>query len=471
MKRAIITVGLGFGDEGKGATVDYLTRQYGADLVVRYCGGSQAGHNVQLPDGRRHTFSQFGAGTLVPASGRPRTYLGPNVILDPPALRREAQHLAELGVADPIGLVSAHPRCLVTTPWLKLLNQLRELSRGEARHGSCGQGIGEARRYWLRHGEDSVFVSDLAAIHVLRRKLELQRQRILLELQEFLDRIPSHSLRELEVWALSAEAVARDLYEAAGEGIRIDEEVPDYHTAIFEGAQGVLLDEYRGFHPYTTWSTVTAQHAWELVHQTGAEAVAVLGVTRAYTTRHGEGPLPTFCPDLTARLADPGNPPNRWQGSLRCGWLDLPLLRYAALVAGPLDGLVVNHLDQVPKTACLVCEAYRNATLSPCPAPQLSWQGELTQALGHADPVLLPGDADRIVDLLNRIAPVVLTGSGPTHEQRTSTGLRFRRRRSEGTVSEEVTDGAGAGPPSVLTGSAIMRPEWFPGRSHPRWSR
>src|ERR1700731_673121 len=64
MRRAIVTVGMGFGDEGKGATVDFLCRPHGADLVVRYSGGSQAGHNVQLPDGRRHTFSQFGAGTL-----------------------------------------------------------------------------------------------------------------------------------------------------------------------------------------------------------------------------------------------------------------------------------------------------------------------------------------------------------------------------------------------------------------------
>src|SRR5947209_17368638 len=93
MKRVIITVGLGFGDEGKGATVDFLTRKYEADLVVRYCGGSQAGHNVQLPDGRRHTFSQFGAGTLAESSRPPRTYLGPNMIIDPPALGREAQHL------------------------------------------------------------------------------------------------------------------------------------------------------------------------------------------------------------------------------------------------------------------------------------------------------------------------------------------------------------------------------------------
>src|ERR1051325_8955786 len=98
MKRAIITVGLGFGDEGKGATVDFLSRRYEADLVVRYCGGPQAGHNVELPDGRRHTLSQFGAGPLVEGLPRPRTYLGPNVIIDPPALLREAQHLSELGV-------------------------------------------------------------------------------------------------------------------------------------------------------------------------------------------------------------------------------------------------------------------------------------------------------------------------------------------------------------------------------------
>src|SRR5439155_16622997 len=116
MKRAIITVGLGFGDEGKGATVDFLARRLEADLVVRYCGGSQAGHNVELPDGRRHTFSQFGAGTLAEGvSGRPRTYLGPNVVIDPPAIQREAEHLAELGVEGPFRLLTVHPRCLVTT--------------------------------------------------------------------------------------------------------------------------------------------------------------------------------------------------------------------------------------------------------------------------------------------------------------------------------------------------------------------
>jgi adenylosuccinate synthase len=427
MRRAILTVGLGFGDEGKGAAVDFLARRYAADLVVRYCGGSQAGHNVELPDGRRHTFSQFGAGTL--ASPAPaRTYLGPRVVIDPLALLREARHLSELAVKDPLDLLAVHPRCLVTTHWHKTLNRLRELSRGVGRHGSCGQGIGEARSYWLAHGADAVFAADLGNLDVLRDKLELQRQRALLELQGFLHAIDPAALEEMDLWDLTAEAAAADLYEA-GERLAISAEVPECETAIFEGAQGVLLDEYRGFHPHTTWSTVTLHHAWELVQQAEAEEVAVLGVTRAYATRHGAGPLPTFSPELTARLQDPGNPPNAWQGGLRCGWLDLPLLRYAAAVVGPLAGLVVNHLDQVADAECMVCEEYRNLTLSPSPVPNLSAQERLGEQLRQAEPVLVAATSDDLHRRLGEIAPVVLTGFGPTHEDRSGSGLRFRSRR------------------------------------------
>jgi adenylosuccinate synthase len=430
MKRAIVTVGLGFGDEGKGATVDYLTRHFEADLVVRYCGGCQAGHNVQLPDGRRHTFSQFGAGTLAAIPARPRTYLGPHVIIDPLALGREARHLSDLGVQGPGQLLTIHPHCLVATRWHRVLNRLRELARGKAKHGSCGQGVGEARSYWLRHGADAVFAADLGDPSVLRHKLELQRQRALLECQDLLECVSGDDLQELDLWSTNSEDVACELSAALPDGVRIDPAIPSYRTAIFEGAQGVLLDEFRGFHPYTTWSTVTPHHAWELLEQMGVEAVAVLGITRAYATRHGEGPFPTFAPELTARLLDPGNPCNRWQGSLRCGWLDLPLLRYAAAVAGPLDGIVVNHLEQVRDSACQVCVAYRNTSLSPAAAPNLAWQSRLTGQLLRAGPLLSPATPDAILRSLSAVAPVVLTGSGPTHQERTFTRLSFRTRRS-----------------------------------------
>lgn len=442
MKRAILTVGLGFGDEGKGATVDFLVRRLEADLVVRYCGGSQAGHNVQLPDGQRHTFSQFGAGTLAAASDPPRTYLGPNVIIDPLALVWEAVHLTELGVRDPTRLLTIHPRCLVVTPWHQALNRLRELSRGDAKHGSCGQGIGEARSYWLKYGEDAVFAADLRHLDQLRHKLELQRQRTLLELQNFIDQIPADALHEFDLWEPNvgvlhefdlwepnAEAVACDLHEVFPDSLVLDAAVPAFRTAIFEGAQGVLLDEYRGFHPYTTWSTVTPHHAWELVQAMGVEAVAVLGITRAYTTRHGAGPLPTFSAELTNRLQDAGNPWNRWQGGLRCGWLDLPLVRYAAAVAGPLDGIVVNHLDQIRPVDCRVCDAYRNVTLTPAATPQLSLQSRLTQELCRAEPVLSPATPERILRSLSELAPVVITGTGPTCEQRELAKLLFRKRK------------------------------------------
>ena len=172
--------------------------------------------------------------------------------------------------------------------------------------------------------------------------------------------------------------------------------MPDCTTAVFEGAQGVLLDEYRGFHPHTTWSTVTAHHAWELVEQAGAQSVCVLGITRSYTTRHGAGPLPTFSEELTERLRDPGNPHNPWQGSLRCGWLDLPLLRYAAAAAGPLDGMVVNHLDQV-SDGWQVCEGYREGEPALADGPDLARQEELTRRLSEAEPVLRGATADEVV--------------------------------------------------------------------------
>jgi adenylosuccinate synthase len=427
MRRAVITVGLGFGDEGKGATVDFLARALGADLLVRYCGGSQAGHNVQLPDGRRHTFSQFGAGTLAPH--RPRSYLGPNVVVDPPALRREADHLAELGVPHPTRLLTVHPHCLVTTHWHRALNRLRELARGADRHGSCGLGIGEARSYWLRHGQDAPCAADLRDPNALRAKLELQRQRALLELQGFLDALPGGVLAEFDLWGSSAQAEAEHLSASVAEGVTIGAEMPPCSTALFEGAQGVLLDEYRGFHPHTTWSTVTAHHAWELIEQMGTDAVAVLGVTRAYTTRHGEGPLPTFSADLTAGLRDPGNPHNPWQGGLRCGRLDLPLLRYAVAAAGPLDGLVVNHLDQITASEGWFCNSYQGDPPSLAQAPDLGWQARLTEQLRRAEPVLAPATAEEIVGALGTLAPVVLTAHGPTHEHRQLRDLVFRTRR------------------------------------------
>ncbi len=405
--KAIVTVGLGFGDEGKGATVDFLTRRYRAEVVVRYCGGSQAGHNVELPDGSRHTFSQFGAGTLAGA----KTYLGPRMIISPATLPPEAEHLKRLGVENPYALLTVHPDCLVSTFYHITMNRLRELSRGEDRHGSCGLGIGETRHYWLRYGQDAVFANDLRDPRTLRAKLALLRDRVLLEMQE-LPTLDEESSRAIHETRPAEEAGS---LQSAFQGATLSPRLPEAQTLVFEGAQGVLLDEWKGFPPYTTWSTVTTHHAWELIAEHQIEEVTVLGLTRAYATRHGSGPFPTFDPELTARTLDPGNPENPWQGRLRCGALDLVLLNYA-ISACPIDGLVVNNLDQVPK-AIPVCRRYARASSFPVPK-SLKEQSELTERLLSAQPEIEPRSPSELLEDLKQFAPVVLTADGPTHQHR-----------------------------------------------------
>lgn len=423
MKRAVITVGLGFGDEGKGAAVDDLCRRLAADLVVRYSGGSQAGHNVQLADGRRHTFSQFGAGTLAGA----RTFLAAPMIVHPTALILEADHLSELGVTDPFRTLSVHRDCLISTWFHQSLNQLRELSRGDQRHGSCGHGIGETRHYWLRHGDNAIFARDLRDGVVLRAKLELLRQRFLLDVQEFADRVPGAALKEYDLLGVTAGAVAEELLEI-GDRLDVRETMPDYTTAIFEGAQGVLLDEWYGFHPHTTWSTVTPHHAVELAGASGVEELCVLGLLRGYTTRHGAGPLPSHDEQLTERTRDVGNPWNRWQGHLRAGWLDLVLLRYAARACGRLDNLGVSCLDQLSGEVRL-CVGYDNARELPLPAgPDLRQQEELNRLLSAARPECVPATKEGILAAVEEIAPVAVVAHGPAHGDREFKGLQFRQR-------------------------------------------
>lgn len=430
MKRAVIVQGLGFGDEGKGATVDFLARELSADLVARFCGGSQAAHNVVLPDGRRHTFSQFGSGTLAGAA----THLGEQVIIHPPAMHREARHLLELTGDDPFFKLTVHPRALVSTVYHQELNRLRELSRGGKRHGSCGHGIGETRHYWLRFGRDAVCAADLKNVDLLEEKLELLRQRALLDLQEFVADVPADESMRASVFAMPAAKIARELYDL-GAPIELSAVIPSADTTIFEGAQGTLLDEWWGFHPHTIWSTVTLQHALAMAEEMGVEELSTLGITRTYATRHGAGPFPTFDRQFDEAMTDPGNPRNAWQGDMRFGWLDLVLLRYAAdVVGGPLDGLVVNGFDQTDMGQMKICTAYTTQEgktlqrLPVAPMPSISAQQRLTALLESATPVCENLSArDICTRLADELAPIAISGYGPTWQDRVLHDIRFRR--------------------------------------------
>ncbi len=166
-------------------------------------------------------------------------------------------------------------------------------------------------------------------------------------------------------------------------------------TTVFEAAQGVLLDEWQGFHPYTTWSTTTLHHADTLLgeaHYSGD--TTRIGITRAYATRHGAGPFVTEDAALTTMLPDAANMQGDWQGGFRVGWLDLVMLRYACEVVGPLDALAVTCLDRVATLPELkLCRRYTDGDAT-VERLALAPRGDLASAgADHAPVVPLPSGA------------------------------------------------------------------------------
>jgi adenylosuccinate synthase len=349
--RAYIVVDLGFGDSGKGLLTDFLVRRLQAGVVVRYNGGAQAGHNVITPDGRHHTFSQFGSGTFVSGVN---TYLSKHVVIHPGALLLEGDILARKGVRDAFSRLRLSDQALVITPFHQAANRIREIARRADRHGSCGVGVGEAFEDALLFPEDRVLAGDLTNPNLLWRKLRSIRDRKHAQVAELCGDGSLGPLfaREWEIftgedvidaWIASITRIG-ELGLVAPDTL-LERWLRQTETVIFEGAQGVLLDAEAGFHPYTTWSNCTAANAFDLLKEMAPDSPAYqIGVTRAYAIRHGPGPLPTGTEDLTSVISE-HNQYNEWQGAVRYGWFDAVLTRYVLDVTGGVACLAVTHLD------------------------------------------------------------------------------------------------------------------------------
>jgi adenylosuccinate synthase len=350
MNRAYLLVDLAFGDSGKGSLTDWLTRTEEIKTVVRYNGGAQAAHNVVSPDGRHHTFAQFSSGTLAGA----RTHLSRFMMVDPLALANEANALLQLGVSQPLSLVSIEEEALVTTPYHQILNRLREISRGEERHGSCGVGVGETMASYLEHGEQVPLVRDFEQKAVLRQKLKWLREQKL-EAAHALDLPDTDEVRQ-ELEALEDNQLLEQVVSLCADLSRRVTVVDRSYLAallesgptIFEGAQGVLLDERFGFHPYTTWSNTTADNALTLLEENGFDGeLTKVGLLRGYFTRHGAGPFPSEDRSIQHEVWELHNGRGRWQGDFRQGYFDLVLARYALAAVGGVDLLAFSCLDQM----------------------------------------------------------------------------------------------------------------------------
>ncbi len=312
-------VGAGYGDEGKGRSVDALVHALGvATTVVRTNGGAQAGHTVTTPDGRRHVFHHLASGALAGAASHCSRFM----VSHPMMLAAELRAVAALGGETRI---TADPRGYVTTPWDMMVNQAAEVARGEARHGSCGLGFGET----VGRCEGTPYaltVGDLTAPD-LRARLEAIRA-------EWLPaRLAEMGVDGGDFLALADEPGLLDRFIEECRGLvhhvrqRRDSDLCDAGHLVLEAAQGLMLDQHHRDFPFVTRSNTGVANMLAVAEEAGIGRVEAVYATRCYLTRHGRGPMA----DERAigeffDVVDPTNRPNPWQETLRTGLLDIAVL-------------------------------------------------------------------------------------------------------------------------------------------------
>ena len=327
----VVIVGAQWGDEGKGKVVDVLAEE--ADLVVRYQGGANAGHTVVIGD-QEFILHQIPSGILHSGTA---CVIGNGVVLDPETLFTEIDQLVERGI-DVHDRLFVSDRAHLVLPYHKLLDTERDKSQ---KIGTTGRGIGPA--YEDKTGRRGIRVGDLRYPDRLRRQVADQVEWV----NQLLQLMGSTERTSLQATADLLSALAPRMLPLAGDtGLRVFQALKGGKRVLLEGAQGAMLDLDHGTYPYVTSSNTTAGGA---VAGTGIGPTSldeVLGVVKAYTTRVGNGPLPTEAEEAEAdRLREHGGEFGATTGRpRRCGWFDTTVARYSVRVNG-LTGLAVTKLD------------------------------------------------------------------------------------------------------------------------------
>ncbi len=344
----LVCIGAQWGDEGKGKVVDCLGPR--ADLVVRYQGGPNAGHTVVV-DGEKTVLHLVPSGILHP---RTVNLIGPGVVVDPEVLLDEIDGLVGRGIQVTPENLRISDRAHVILPIHRQLDQAREEARGRTSIGTTGRGIGPA--YEDRVGRSGIRVCDLVDPVGLEERLRasMNERNALLRLYGWPEESPDAVLEKAWEWGQRLAPFMDDV------SVSIDRALRASRSVLFEGAQGTLLDVDHGTYPYVTSSTTLAGGACTAgIGPTRIDAV--LGISKAYTTRVGGGPFPTEDSGsggvhLGSRGYEFGATTGRKR---RCGWLDLVVLRHAVRVNGitafallKLD--VLTGLPEIP-----VCTHYR----------------------------------------------------------------------------------------------------------------
>jgi len=345
----IVIVGAQWGDEGKGKIADTLAEK--SDLIVRYQGGNNAGHTLVV-DGKKTFLHLVPSGVL---HKHTKCVIGHGVVVDPIALDQEITRLQESGIEISGENLFVSGSCTVITSYHKLLDAARENTTSE-KIGTTGKGIGPAY-------EDKVSRNGIKFVHLFDK--ELLRARLELALVEkeslFKDlyKIDYPSLEE-ELERLYTLGQKLKQYAADTFSI-IDTAMAEGKNIVYEGAQGVLLDVDYGTYPFVTSSNTSVAGVYSGATTAGHNLDHVIGITKAYVTRVGEGPFPTELFDGVGDfIQHKGGEIGVTTGRIRrCGWLDLPLLKYAAKCSN-LTSIAITKIDVLSGMDSLkVCVGYK----------------------------------------------------------------------------------------------------------------
>lgn len=309
MNSANVVIGASYGDEGKGSTIAALIKNTTA--VVRFNGGAQAGHTV-YHKGLRHVFSHFGAGSLHNVS----TILSKHFIVNPILFNSERIKLEYLGVNP---TVHVHPDAIVTTYFDMLVNQAAERSRAVHAHGSCGVGINETVTrqelisITVRDLQDGSYIKSLELIRDVWIAGRIRNLDINVDEAKILWNYVN-SPNMLEIFKREVKEFLSNVVIGSGVCAK----------PVFEGAQGLALDEVNGMFPNVTRSRTGLSNVVDIAKDYGLKKLNVYYTTRPYLTRHGNGDLPYALKTVPefARVQDDTNVHNEWQGSIRYGLLD-----------------------------------------------------------------------------------------------------------------------------------------------------
>jgi adenylosuccinate synthase len=329
-----VVVGAQWGDEGKAKIVDFLTEE--ADLVIRFQGGANAGHTVEVGD-QKFIFHLIPAGIMHPGK---QCVIGNGVVLDPAQVLNEVDEVRAKGF-DLDGRLWIAENAQVVLPYHKVLDQLKEKAAGKAAIGTTGRGIGPA--YYDKVNRTGIRVGDLLEAASLKEKLD---RHVAAHNEVIVKMYGGQPLSASAIYAEYLELGKRLAPYVADTVAIVNSALKQKKRLIFEGAQGTVLDVDHGTYPFVTSSNTVAAAAC-IGSGVGPTAVdQVIGVVKAYTTRVGNGPFPTE--ELGAigkELRLIGHEYGATTGrERRCGWFDAVLVRRAAMVNG-LTHLAITKMD------------------------------------------------------------------------------------------------------------------------------